>query len=158
METTNIPLGMVVVRMLKAMFRVLEIRVNEQTGIKLTMSQFGLLFAINEEKDEVILRDIAEKMGKDKSSTLRMIDILQKKDLICRVVDQNDRRKNKLLITAKGEKLIDDFRKTELKLNDELQGGLSIDDMMTFYKVLDHLKIESDKLFTSVKEYRQEMC
>jgi len=152
METTNIPLGMVVVRMLKAMFRVLEIRVNEQTGIKLTMSQFGLLFAINEEKDEVILRDIAEKMGKDKSSTLRMIDILQKKDLICRVVDQNDRRKNKLLITAKGEKLIDDFRKTELKLNDELQGGLSIDDMMTFYKVLDHLKIESDKLFTSVKE------
>jgi len=158
METTNIPLGMVVVRMLKAMFRVLEIRVNEQTGIKLTMSQFGLLFAINEEKDEVILRDIAEKMGKDKSSTLRMIDILQKKELICRVVDQNDRRKNKLLITAKGEKLIDDFRKTELKLNDELQGGLSIDDMMTFYKVLDHLKIESDKLFTSVKEYRQEMC
>jgi len=152
METTNIPLGMVVVRMLKAMFRVLEIRVNEQTGIKLTMSQFGLLFAINEEKDEVILRDIAEKMGKDKSSTLRMIDILQKKELICRVVDQNDRRKNKLLITAKGEKLIDDFRKTELKLNDELQGGLSIDDMMTFYKVLDHLKIESDKLFTSVKE------
>lgn len=152
METTNIPLGMVVVRMLKAMFRVLEIRVNEETGIKLTMSQFGLLFAINEEKDEVILRDIAEKKGKDKSSTLRMIDILQKKDLICRVVDQNDRRKNKLHITAKGVKLLDDFRKTEMKLNDELQGGLSIDDMMTFYKVLDHLKIESDKLFTCVKE------
>jgi len=39
-----------------------------------------------------------------------------------------------------------------LKLNDELQEGLSIDDMKTFYKVVDHLKIESDKLFTSVKD------
>jgi MarR family transcriptional regulator, transcriptional regulator for hemolysin len=152
METTNVPLGMVVVGMLKAMFRVLEIRANEQTGIKLTMGQFGLLFAINEEKNEVILRDIAEKMGKDKSSILRMIDILQNKDLVCRVVDQNDRRKNKLLVTAKGEQLIADYRKIELKLNDELQGGLSIDDMKTFYKVVDHLKIESDKLFTCVKE------
>lgn len=152
METSNVPLGMVVVGMLKAMFRVLEIRANEQTGIKLTMGQFGLLFAINEEKNEVILRDIAEKMGKDKSSILRMIDILQKKDLVCRVVDQNDRRKNKLLVTGKGEQLIADYRKIELKLNDELQGGLSIDDMKTFYKVVDHLKIESDKLFTPVKE------
>jgi len=152
METSNVPLGMVVVGMLKMMFRVLEIRANEQTGIKLTMGQFGLLFAINEEKDEVILRDIAEKMGKDKSSILRMIDILQKKDLVCRVVDQNDRRKNKLLVTAKAEQLIADYRKIELKLNDELQEGLSIDDMKTFYKVVDHLKIESDKLFTSVKD------
>ena len=151
METSNAPLGMVVVGMLKAMFRVLEIRANEQTGIKLTMGQFGLLFAIYEEKDEVILRDIAEKMGKDKSSILRMIDILQNKDLVCRVVDQNDRRKNKLLVTAKAEQLIADYRKIELKLNDELQEGLSIDDMKTFYKVVDHLKIESDKLFTSVK-------
>ena len=152
METSNAPLGMVVVGMLKAMFRVLEIRANEQTGIKLTMGQFGLLFAIYEEKDEVILRDIAEKMGKDKSSILRMIDILQNKDLVCRVVDQNDRRKNKLFVTAKGEQLIADYRKIELKLNDELQEGLSIDDMKTFYKVVDHLKIESDKLFTSVKD------
>ena len=152
METSNAPLGMVVVGMLKAMFRVLEIRANEQTGIKLTMGQFGLLFAINEEKNEVILRDIAEKMGKDKSSILRMIDILQNKDLVCRVVDQNDRRKNKLFVTAKGEQLIADYRKIELKLNDELQEGLSIDDMKTFYKVVDHLKIESNKLFTSVKE------
>ena len=152
METSNVPLGMVVVGMLKAMFRVLEIRANEQTGIKLTMGQFGLLFAIYEEKDEVILRDIAEKMGKDKSSILRMIDILQNKDLVCRVVDQNDRRKNKLLVTAKAEQLIADYRKIELKLNDELQEGLSIDDMKTFYKVVDHLKIESDKLFTSVKD------
>jgi len=151
METSNAPLGMVVVGMLKAMFRVLEIRANEQTGIKLTMGQFGLLFAIYEEKDEVILRDIAEKMGKDKSSILRMIDILQNKDLVCRVVDQNDRRKNKLFVTAKAEQLIADYRKIELKLNDELQEGLSIDDMKTFYKVVDHLKIESDKLFTPVK-------
>lgn len=152
MEASNVPLGMVVVSMLKSMFRVLEIRANEQTGIKLTMGQFGLLFTIHEEKDEVILRDIAEKMGKDKSSILRMIDILQKKDLVCRVVDETDRRKNKLLVTAKGEQLIAEFHKIELKLNAELQVGLSDDNMKTFYKVIDHLRIESDKLLSSIKE------
>jgi MarR family transcriptional regulator, transcriptional regulator for hemolysin len=152
METSNVPLGMVVVGMLKSMFRVLEILANEQTGIKLTMGQFGLLFAIHEEKNEVILRNIAEKMGKDKSSILRMIDLLQKKDLVCRVVDENDRRKNKLLVTDKGEQFIADFHKIELKLNAQLQVGLSNDNMKTFYKVVDHLKIESDKLFSLIKE------
>lgn len=150
METSNVPLGMVVVGMLKSVFHVLEIRVSEQTDIKLTMGQFGLLFAISEEKDEVILRDMAEKMGKDKSSILRMIDSLQKKELVRRVVDQNDRRRNKLLVTEKGEQLLLEFRKIELELNGELQAGLSNDEMRIFYKVVDHLKIESDKLLVSL--------
>ena len=146
MKTTNIPLGTAVIGMLKSIFRVLEIRAAEQINIRLTMVQFGLLFSINEEKEEVILKDMAEKMGKDKSSILRMVDLLEKKELVRRVVDQNDRRKNQLLITKKGERYITEFLEIELKLTREIQEGLSDADIQTFYKVVNHLKTKSEQL------------
>jgi len=146
MEILNKPLGMIVIKMLKPMFRVLEIRVSQQANIKLTVGQFGLLFAISEEKEEVILKDMAEKMGKDKSAILRMIDLLEKKELVRRAVDQNDRRKNQILVTKKGERLISDFLKIELELNREMMDGISDADMQTFYKVVNHLKIKSEQL------------
>jgi MarR family transcriptional regulator, transcriptional regulator for hemolysin len=146
MKTLKMPLGMVVVNMLKPVFCVLEIRAAKQTDIKLTMPQFVLLFKISEEKEEVTLKDMAEKLGKDKSAILRMIDLLEKKELVRRVVDQNDRRKNQLLVTKKGERLIAEFREVELELNCELTEGLSDADMLTFYKVLNHITVKADQL------------
>ena len=149
METAKMPLGMVVIKMLKPMFCVLEMRAAKQTDMKLTMPQFVLLFTINEEKEEVILKDMAEKLGKDKSAILRMIDLLEKKELVRRVVDQNDRRKNQLMVTKKGERLILEFRKIESELNGELLEGLSDADMETFYKVANHIQIKSEQLKVS---------
>ena len=146
METLKMPLGMVVVKMLKPMFCVLEMRAARQTDSRLTMAQFVLLFTITEEKEEVILKDMAEKLGKDKSSILRMIDLLEKKELLRRAVDQNDRRKNQLLVTKKGERLIAEFRNVELELNMELLEGLSDADMQTFYKVVNHITVKADRL------------
>ena len=143
------PLGMVVVKMLKPMFCVLEMRAAKQTDLKLTMAQFVLLFTISEEKEEVILKDMAEKLGKDKSAILRMIDLLEKKELLRRAVDQNDRRKNQLLVTKKGERLIAEFRNVEFELNSELLEGLSDTDMQTFYKVLKHITVKADQLKNS---------
>ena len=146
MEALKIPLGMVVVKMLKPMFCVLEMRAAKQTDLKLTMAQFVLLFTISEEKEEVILKDMAEKLGKDKSAILRMIDLLEKKELLRRAVDQNDRRKNQLLVTKKGERLIAEFRNVEFELNSELLEGLSDTDMQTFYKVVNHITVKADQL------------
>ncbi len=137
---------MIVVNMLKPMFCVLEMRAAKQTGLKLTMPQFVLLFKISEEKEEVTLKDMAEKLGKDKSAILRMIDLLEKKELVRRAVDQNDRRKNQLLVTKKGERLIAEFREIESELNSELLEGLSDADMETFYKVANHIQIKSEQL------------
>lgn len=146
MEQSKMPLGMILVKMLKPMFRVLEHRVDQQTNIKLTVAQFGLLYAISEEKEEVILKDMAEKMGKDKSAILRMIDLLEKKELVRRVVDQNDRRKNQILVTKKGERLIADFLKIELEMNREMLDGLTDTEIQTFFKVVNHLKCKSDQV------------
>jgi DNA-binding MarR family transcriptional regulator len=44
------------------------------------------------------------------------------------------------MITKKGEKVIKQYMEIELELTTELQQGLSEQDMVTFYKVLNHLK------------------
>jgi len=75
-----------------------------------------------------------------------MIDLLEKKELVRRVVDLNDRRKNYIMVTKKCERLIAEFRNIELELNSELLEGISDADMQTFYKVVDHIKIKSDQL------------
>lgn len=151
MKISNEPIGINVIEMLKSMFRVIENRAAQQTNIKLTMFQFKLLYSISVEREEVILKDMAEKMGKDKSSILRMINLLEKKELVRRVVDQNDRRKNQLMVTKMGERFILDFQKIEQELNIELQEGLSESDIQQFLKVVNHLKMKSEQLLLAAQ-------
>lgn len=146
MENEKLPIGMVVVGMLKSIFRVVENRAFEQTGIKLTIAQYALLHTISQEHEEVILKDVAEKMGKDKSAIVRMVDQLEKKELLRRVVDQNDRRKNLLFVTKKGERYIADFTAIDLKLNQELEAGLNEADLQAFYRTVAHFKLKAEQL------------
>jgi len=146
MEKQSLPLGMIVGRMMHEMFRVLKKRTGEKTEAKLTIEQFGLLHAIKMKEDDVIQKDMAEIMGKDKSAILRLIDSLEEKELVRRVVDTNDRRKNFLMVTKKGEKVIEQGLKIEFELMEELRNGLSKSDLNTFYKVIDHIRSKAEKL------------
>ena len=140
MRKTTLPLGMVLAPMMNEMFRALKQRTGSQTDMKLTIDQFGFLFAIKEKKEEVIQKDMAEILGKDQSAILRTVDALQKKGLIRRVTGTNDRRKNFLMVTKKGERVIDQYLKIEFQLNEELLDGLTDSDLDAFYKVVEHIK------------------
>jgi len=137
---------MILAPMMNEMFRVLKRRTSSQTDMKLTIEQFGFLFAIKEKKDEVIQKDMAEILGKDQSAILRTVDALQKKDLIRRVTGTNDRRKNFLMVTKKGERVIDQYLNIEFQLNEELLVGLTDSDLDAFYKVVEHVKNRAETL------------
>jgi len=146
MRKKTLPLGMILAPMMNEMFRVLKRRTSSQTDMKLTIEQFGFLFAIKEKKDEVIQKDMAEILGKDQSAILRTVDALQKKDLIRRVTGTNDRRKNFLMVTKKGERVIDQYLNIEFQLNEELLVGLTDSDLDAFYKVVEHVKNRAETL------------
>lgn len=146
MEKQGLTLGMIIGRMNREMFRVLKKRFSEQAEIKLTIEEFGLLHMINREKDDVIQKNMAETMGKDKSAILRLIDSLETNELARRVVDTNDRRKNCLIITKKGEKVIEQYLKIEFELMDELQQDLTQSEMDIFYKVVNQIRNNALKL------------
>jgi len=146
MENQTLPLGMIVGRMNKEMFRVLRKRFHESSEIKLTIEQFGLLHGISINDEEVVQQDMAILLGKDKSSILRLIDSLEEQNLLKRVVDPHDRRKNCLIVTDLGHEVIKHYLSIEFKLIEELQEGLSELDIETFYKVVRTIHKNAEKL------------
>ncbi|MDP4208304.1 MAG: MarR family transcriptional regulator [Bacteroidota bacterium] len=140
------PLGLVIGSMMHEMFRVLKKRVNEQSDVALTIEQFGLLYLTHKVEQEAIQKDMAEIMGKDKSSILRMVDSLENKELVRRVVDKDDRRKNRLMVTKKGEKTLEQWLEIEVELDNELMEGIDQSDLDSFYKVINHLEVKAEQL------------
>ncbi len=146
MEQDNLPLGMVVGQMMHEMLRVLKKRDIEQAEISLTIEQHAVLHILNTKKSDVILKEMACAMGKDKSAILRIIDVLEEKDLVRRAIDLKDRRKKYLMVTKKGGQTIEEFIKIEAKLSAKLKEGLTKEEMKTFYKVVNHIKIKAKQL------------
>ena len=146
MDKHYLPLGMIVGRMMQEVFRVLKKRTSVQADTNLTIEQFALLHSINMKDDDVIQQDMANMMGKDKSAILRVIDSLEKKELVRRVVDTKDRRKKYLMVTKKAERVIKQGLEIEFELMKELQQGLTTSDINIFFKVVNHIKSNAEKL------------
>lgn len=144
----NNPLALTLGGMLRELVRILKKRSAEQMDTNLTIEQIGLLMAIHNSKDEVIQQDMACSMGKDKSAILRTIDLIEAKELIKRVSDTADRRKKYLMVTKKGEKVIEQFLQIDLVLTAELVQNISEQDLISFYKVVDLIKLNAKNLKT----------
>ena len=85
-------------------------------------------------------------MGKDKSAILRLIDTLEEIGLVRRVTDLNDRRKNCLMITKTGVRVLEQYMKIVYDVMADIQTGLTQSEIDTFYKVIIHLKNNAEKL------------
>jgi DNA-binding MarR family transcriptional regulator len=136
MENRKLSLGMIVRKMNREMFRALRKRFCELADTKLTLEQFGLLYAISNNEGDVVQQDMATFLGKDKSSVLRLIDSLEEKGLIQRIIDSQDRRKKCLFVTDEGTKVIKQYLEIEFALSDELRKGITESEMATFSKVV----------------------
>lgn len=128
--------------LMREIIRIFKNRISEleDDSIKITHEQFALLRAISMKEEEVIQKDLAEIMGKDKSAILRIIDTLEEKNLIRRVVDKNDRRKNYLMITKFGDHALKVYYKIGEDMLSDINKGLSEDDLNTFNRIVMHMK------------------
>jgi MarR family transcriptional regulator for hemolysin len=147
MESQNISL-LEMGKMMHEVYRVFKKRSDEltQVEIKISAEQFSLLYAITTKAEDVIQKDMAEMMGKDKSVILRLIDSLEEKELVRRVPDIKDRRKNYLMVTKTGYRVIDQYMKVVYDMMEELQQGLTQSEIDNFHKVVGHLKNNAVKM------------
>ena len=146
MENQKRPFGMALGSMMREVVRLLKKQITEQADIKLTTEQIGLLLVIFMNKEEVIQQELACSMGKDKSAILRTIDMIEAKELVKRVSDTADRRKKYLMITKKGERVIEQYLAIENELTSMIQNGLTKEEINIFYKVVDHIKANAKAL------------
>ena len=73
----------------------------QENGINITPEQFLVLDILWKEQS-LSQQNIADIIQKDKNSVTKIIDSLEKKNLVRRVVDKNDRRINKIELTNDG--------------------------------------------------------
>lgn len=140
------PVGMVIGQTLTSLIKLVKQRLLCLDGDKLTLDQFGLLYAIYQHEEDVIQQDMAGLLGKDKSAILRMIDNLQKKNLLCRTVKECDRRKNQIALTEKGHEMIDHMIRIEDGVRNHIFEGLTEPEIATFYKVLATIRRQSEQI------------
>ena len=135
-------------RMMQEVLRVFKKRLENQQyeEIRLSTEQFSLLHAVSQQAEEVIQKDMAEFMGKDKSAILRLIDSLEEKGLVRRVAAIEDRRKNYLMVTKVGYRVIDQYMKIVYEMMADLQEGITQEEIGTFQKVLGALRSNAEKL------------
>lgn len=117
----------------------------QQNGINVTPEQY-LVLDILWEKQSLSQQNIADLIQKDKNSVTKIIDSLEKKNLVNRVVDQRDRRINKIELTQEGlalEKIT-----TEVAINFMNDTIKSIDnqDLDKFVEVMRRLKDNLDNI------------
>ncbi len=111
----------------------------QANGINVTPEQY-LVLDILWEQQSLSQQNIADIIQKDKNSVTKIIDSLEKKSLVTRVVDENDRRINKIELTDEGlalEKITTDVAINFM--NDVIQ-SIDTQDLDTFVKVMLQMK------------------
>lgn len=131
-------LGTTIGKLRNKLHRLMKQRYAAEANIKLTVEEFILLTMIRAKTDQ-ILQNIAIATGKNKSVVMRMIDSLEKKGLVKRTVNPEDRRENLLSITDMGEQVVAEYHKIEKKLSCELLKGIPDEKVEVFFEVVEEI-------------------
>ena len=79
---------------------------------------------------------LANEMGIEGPSLVRLIDLLQAEGLVERLEDPTDRRAKMLHVTALGEAKVAEINRVLQRVRAELMNGISSDELATTFNVL----------------------
>jgi MarR family transcriptional regulator for hemolysin len=144
MNKKELPVSLSIALTLKAIEHAFKKNIRE-LNIDIPSESFGILM-ITYFQEDVIQQDIAEMSKKDKSAVLRQIDALEKKGLLQRQADTQDRRRNFIVITDEGRKIVDELIDKEKDMFKTLSEGIDRQEMESFVKVLSLLKTNAQKI------------
>lgn len=138
-------LGTTIGKLRNKLHRLMKQHYAAEANIKLTVEEFILLTMIRAKTDQ-ILQNIAIATGKNKSVVMRMIDSLEKKGLVKRTVNPEDRRENLLSTTDMGEQVVAEYHKIEKKLSYELLKGIPDEKVEAFFEVVEEISRRTNSL------------
>lgn len=109
--------------------------------IELSFEQFVILHMLNSNCD-LIQRDIATQLQKDKSIIVRQINGLLEKQYIVRLINKNDKRIKNLILTKNGFEILNQVKAIADEISEKLLTGIPETDLEIFRGVL--LKIQEN--------------
>ena len=117
-----------------------------KSGLDISLDQWMVLGPIWQ-LESASQKELGEITLKDKTNITRLVDILEKKNLVVRVEDQIDHRIKRVILTNAGKQLFFDVLPIMEKTREEVRKDISDQDIETFKKVLSNIivNLEDEK-------------
>lgn len=113
-----------------------------EAGENVTIEQFIILNLLSK-SDNLTQQDLSVMLNKDKSAILRHIDELEKKRLVVRIPDTEDRRKKILMLTKKGVEALGRLNELETAIFEQALKNISNEHLKVLSLVLNQIKSNS---------------
>jgi DNA-binding MarR family transcriptional regulator len=128
------PLGYMLGRSLRV-FKNQLISEFRKKGIELTFEQFVILHLLSSNTD-LIQRDLASHLQKDKSIIVRQINCLLNNKFVVRTKNKDDKRIKNLILTTKGIEILNQMKEIATEVSKNLLTGIPPNDLEIFQNVL----------------------
>lgn len=125
-------IGIITNRVAKSLSKAFGKRLEER-GI--TRTQWIAIYYIGEMKG-ITQKELAEKMSATEASTARLVDRLEKNELVIRRKDSEDRRITKLTLTDKGKHFREDLIPLGEQFSNDITRGISEEELEIYKNVL----------------------
>lgn len=107
-----------------------------KAGYDVTADQFAVLIRLWNE-DGLSQRDLCEQCLKSKSNLTRILDSMEKKELICRRINKEDRRSFSINLTEKSHKMRKNLFLLASNMHEEIFNTVSKEDQEKMLKILE---------------------
>ncbi|MEZ6030867.1 MAG: MarR family transcriptional regulator [Hyphomonadaceae bacterium] len=102
-----------------------------------TEARWNALYHLSQSPEGLIQSDLAERMGVQGPTLVRLLDALEAQDLVRRAEAPGDRRAKLVLIQPAGESIIEEVDAIAAQMRDEVLADVSDQDLATALRVLD---------------------
>ncbi len=110
-------------------------------GFELTPDQYVILNLLLENDEIMYQRQLAEITLKDRANISRIIEILEKKNIIKKIPDSNGRKIYKLIVTEKGKELRDKVFPTDIELRNMITNNISEEELAITFATLEKMNM-----------------
>ena len=113
------------------------------SGLDVTPEQWVVLFRLSQ-RQGLSQSELGERTVKDKTTVTRILDRLEKKGLVTRRRDVNDRRSQRIFLTDQGVTALDALMPLVRRYGAEVFADIGADDRETLLRLFRHIEARLD--------------
>ncbi|WP_299528223.1 MarR family transcriptional regulator [uncultured Lutibacter sp.] len=116
-----------------------------QNNIQVTKEQWIVLKILFEDNEPLIQNELAFITNRNKASLTRLINVMEKNNLVTRIPSKNDSRKNLIQITETGKLLFLKMKPLMLHTLEKMQQGITEEEKKIFFNVMTKIQFNLKK-------------
>ncbi|MEK5521645.1 MarR family winged helix-turn-helix transcriptional regulator [Heyndrickxia sp. FSL W8-0423] len=139
-------IGFASVRTSKKMSRTINFYLK---SYNITSEQWSVLRTLSEH-DHISQKELSIRADKDQATLTKILDLLEKSEVIKRKVNPSDRRSFLIMITEKGKNLVEEVAPYLEEIFSKIINGIDEESLHIYLKVLQQIEDNADSLLEDV--------